>query len=62
MIFGRSVISWLIGIFVAICVFVIFRWLIPVIFALVGVAIPDQVVTVLCLLIAVGAFYYARIP
>jgi hypothetical protein len=57
MILGRSVIHWLIVIFVAICVFILARWLIPLVFGLVGFAIPDQIVTILSLLIAVGVVW-----
>ena len=35
MLFGRSVIAWLIIAFVAICVFFIAQWLIPLLFGLV---------------------------
>ena len=57
MILGRSVIHWLVLIFVAICVFILARWLIPLVFGLLGVAIPDQIVIILSLLIALGCVY-----
>jgi hypothetical protein len=57
MIFGRSVIHWLFVIFIAICVFILARWLIPLLFGAVGINIPDQIVTILSLLIALGCFY-----
>jgi hypothetical protein len=66
MLLGRSVISWLILIFVAICVFILARWLIPLLFGALGVAIPDQIVTILSLLIALGVVFggysYRRVP
>jgi hypothetical protein len=43
--------------FIAVCVFILARWLIPLIFGAIGVAIPDQIVLVLALLIALGCVY-----
>ncbi len=40
MILGRSVISWIILAFVAVCVFILAKWLIPLLFGAIGVAIP----------------------
>jgi hypothetical protein len=57
MIFGRSVIHWLIVVFVAICVFILAKWLIPLLFGLVGFAVPDQISTILALLIALGVVW-----
>jgi hypothetical protein len=57
MILGRSVIHWIIVIFIAICIFILAKWAIPLLFGLVGFAIPDQISTILALLIALGAFY-----
>lgn len=57
MIAGRSVISWLILAFVAACLFFLAQWLIPLLFGLVGFAIPAHIVNILALLIAIGAFY-----
>jgi hypothetical protein len=57
MILGRSVIHWLILIFVAICVFILAKWLIPLVFGLLGVSIPDQIVIILSLLIALGCVW-----
>jgi hypothetical protein len=54
MILGVSVIEWTIRIFVAVCVFILAKWAIPLLFSLVGVAVPDQISTILALLIAVG--------
>lgn len=64
MLFGRSVITWIILAFVAVCVFILARWAIPLLFALVGVTVPDQIATILALLIAVAVVYggYARQP
>lgn len=58
MLLGRSVVSWIVAFFVAACIFIIATWLIPLIFGLIGVAIPRNVVNVLALLIAVGCVYY----
>ena len=57
MLLGRSVIFLLILVLVAICVFVIAQWAIPVLFALVDVVIPSRVVNILALLIALGVVY-----
>lgn len=58
MIFGRPVIHWIIVALVAVCIFFLAQWLIPMLFGLVGVRIPEQIVNILALLIAVGVFYY----
>ncbi len=62
MILGRSVIVWLLVAFVAICLFFIAQWLIPLLFGLVGVVIPRNIVNIFALLIAIGVFYggYSR--
>lgn len=57
MILGRSVIHWLVLIFVAICVFILAKWLIPLLFGMVGFPIPDQISTILALLIAIGVVW-----
>ena len=54
---GNVVIGWLIGGLIAICVFFLAQWLIPMIFGLVGFDIPAHIVNILALLIAIGAFY-----
>ena len=66
MFMGRSIIHWIILVFIAICVFILAKWAIPLLFALVGVAIPDQIATILALLIAVmciwGGYSYRTTP
>jgi Kef-type K+ transport system membrane component KefB len=57
MLLGRSVISWIVWAFFAVCLFILAKWAIPLLFALVGVAIPEQIVTILALLIALGFFW-----
>lgn len=57
MIFGRSVIHWIILMFIAVCVFILAKWAIPLLFGLIGFAIPDQISTILALLIALGCVY-----
>jgi len=57
MILGRSVIHWLIVAIIAICIFFVAQWLIPLVFGLVGVQIPPTIVNILALLIALGVFY-----
>ena len=57
MILGRSVVVWLVIFFIAICVFYLGQWLIPLLFALIGVAIPARIVNVLALLIAAGVVW-----
>ncbi len=66
MIYGRSIIHWIILAFIAVCVFILAKWLIPLFFGLVGVAIPDQIVVIASLLIAVlcvyGGYSYRSAP
>ena len=57
MIFGVSVIEWVLRIFVAVCVFILAKWAIPLLFGLVGVSVPDQISTILALLIAIGILW-----
>ena len=57
MIFGRSIIHWIVLVFIAVCVFVLAKWLIPLIFGMIGFPIPDQISTILALLIALGCVY-----
>lgn len=57
MILGRSVVHWLVVIFVAICVFVLASWLIPLLFGMIGFPIPSNIVTILALLIALGVVW-----
>ena len=47
MLFGRSVIHWIIVLFIAVCVFILAKWAIPLLFGLVGFQIPDQIATIL---------------
>ncbi len=57
MILGRSIITWLILALVAICVFILAVWLLPLLFGLVGVAIPPHIVNILALLLAIGVVW-----
>ena len=57
MLFGRSVIHWIFTVFLAVCIFVLARYFIPLLFGLIGVGLPDQIATILALLCAVGFFY-----
>ncbi len=54
---GQSMISILIAAFIAICVFFIAQWVIPLIFGLVGFHFPENIVNIFALLIAAGCFY-----
>ena len=54
MIFGRSILFWLIVGLVAVCIFFLSQWLIPLIFGLVGFDIPNHIVNVLALLLAIA--------
>lgn len=52
---------------IAVCLFVFFRWLIPSLFSLLGVGIPEQVDTAIALLLAIvipfwGITLPARFP
>lgn len=55
---GTSLIGWIIRAFIAVCVFILARFLIVLLFGLVHVTLPDEVVVVLALLIAIGLFWY----
>ncbi len=57
MIQGRSVVHWLIVAVIAVCVFFLAQWLIPLLFALVGVTIPGNIINILALLLALGSLY-----
>lgn len=57
MLLGRSVITWIIIVFVAACLFFIAQWLIPLLFGLIGLAVPRNIVNILSLLIAIGTVY-----
>lgn len=57
MILGRSIIHWVVVILVAVLVFLLAMWLIPLLFGLVGIAIPPTIVTVIALLIAIGVVW-----
>jgi len=57
MLFGRSVIWWILVVFVAVCCFILAQWAIPLLFGFVDVSIPQKVVNVLAILIAVGIIY-----
>jgi hypothetical protein len=57
MLLGRPVIHWIVLAFVAVCVFILAKWLIPLIFGAIGVGIPDQIVLILSLLIALGVVW-----
>ncbi len=54
MILGHSILHWLLLAIVAIIVFFIAQWLIPIIFGLVSVDIPHHIVNMLALLLAIG--------
>jgi hypothetical protein len=55
--FGRPLIFLILLIFVAVCVFILAQWAIPLLFGFVDVTIPSKVVNVLALLIAIGVLY-----
>jgi len=57
MIFGRSALHWLIVFVIAVCVFFVAQWLIPLIAGLIGLAVPGNIVNILALLIALGCVY-----
>ena len=52
MLFGYSWLGWLIAAVAALLVFFVLRWLIPLLLAAVGLAVPDIVVLLFCVLIA----------
>ena len=54
MLFGYSVVSILVWLFVAICVFFLAQWAIPLVFGLVGFSMPRNIVNIFSLLIAAG--------
>lgn len=55
--FGRSIISWIVIFFIAVCVFFVAQWLIPLLFTAIGIAIPANIVNILSILIAAGVVY-----
>lgn len=57
MLFGRSIVFWIVVAFIAICVFFVAQWLIPLLFGLVDVIIPAKIVNILAILVAAGVFY-----
>lgn len=57
MLLGRSIIHWLFFALVAACVFFVAQWLIPILFKLIGVDFPENIVNIFALLIALGFFY-----
>jgi hypothetical protein len=57
MILGRSIVFWIVVAFIAICVFFVAQWLIPLLFGLVDVIIPAKIVNILAILVAAGVFY-----
>lgn len=57
MIYGRSVIWWVIAVIVAVLIFVVVKWLLLLVAASLHIAIPDAVASALAALVAIGAFY-----
>ncbi len=51
-IFGRSLGTWLVQIVGAVLIFLLIIWLLPLLFAFLGIPVPDQVIKVLALLCA----------
>ncbi len=66
MILGRSVLHWIIVVIIAIIIFIIAKWAIPLLFGLLGVTIPDLIATCLALLLALlfvyGGYSYRGTP
>ena len=58
--FGYSLVVLILFALIAICIFVVAAWLIPVLFALVGFPIPARIANILALLIAFGVVYGNR--
>jgi hypothetical protein len=56
MVAGYSLLAWLIAALVAIFVFFLLRWLIGLLLAALGFAVPDALVFLFCLLVAIGVF------
>ena len=57
MLFGKSVIWWLLVAFLATCIFFLAQWVIPLLFGLVGFAFPPHITNVIALLVAAGIVY-----
>ena len=57
MFLGKSVVNWIILIVIAICVFIVIKWLIPLLFGMLGVTVPDLIATALALLVALGVLW-----
>ena len=62
MLFGKSVVYWVMVAFLAICVFLLAQYLIPLLFGAVGFPVPGHIVNLLSVLIAFGVFWggYSR--
>lgn len=60
--FGRPILFWIVIALIAIGVFIVAQWAIPLLFEVVEVAVPSRVVNVLALLLALGVVYggYSR--
>jgi hypothetical protein len=57
MILGRSVIHWLIVLFIAVCVFFLAQYFIPLVFNLIGLHLPANIVNIFALLLAAGVIF-----
>ena len=53
-----EIVAWIIRALIAVCVFFLAQWLMPLLFGIVHVSIPDTIVNILALLIAIGVFWY----
>jgi hypothetical protein len=58
MLLGRSIVTWVILAIVAVVVFLIAQWLLPLLFGVVDVTVPSRVVNGLSLLLALGVIVY----
>ena len=57
MLFGYSLLSWLIALLVFFFVFLVLRWLLGLLLVAIGLAVPDVIVLLFCLLVAIGAAF-----
>ncbi len=51
-VFGRSLVSWIISIVAAVLAFMLIKWLLPLLFNALHFPVPDAIVTVLAILVA----------
>lgn len=57
MLFGYSLLGWLIALIVFVFVLLLLRWLLGLLLAAIGLAVPDLIVLLFCVLLAISAAF-----